>query len=62
MTAREMVGYTVTPDDISDKVSYFALGIGGEKATNRMDMVEWKAIFLLQRKHGCHIFMPFTLK
>ncbi len=47
LSAREMVGYTVTPDDISGKVSYFALGITGEKATNRMDMV---AVMCLDRK------------
>ena len=39
LTARETVQYTITPDDISDKVSYFTLGVLGEKSTDRMDMV-----------------------
>lgn len=39
LSAREMVEYTVTPDSVSDKVSYFALGVTGAKATDRMDMV-----------------------
>ena len=39
LTAREMVEYTVTPDDISDKVSYFALGVTGATPTDTMDMV-----------------------
>lgn len=47
LTAREMVGYTVTPDNLSGKVSYFALGISGEKTTNRMDMV---AVMCLDRR------------
>ncbi len=39
MAARDMVQYTVTPDNISGKVSYYALGVTGEKSTDRMDMV-----------------------
>lgn len=39
LTAEELVTYTVTPDSISKKVSYFALGVTGEKTTDRMDMV-----------------------
>lgn len=39
LTARETVQYTVTSDDIADKVSYFTLGVLGEKSTDRMDMV-----------------------
>ena len=39
LTARETIQYTVTPDDIAGKVSYFALGVLGDKATDRMDMV-----------------------
>lgn len=47
LTAREMVEYTVTPDNISGKVSYFALGVTGEKPTDRMDMA---AVMCFDRK------------
>lgn len=47
LSAREMVEYTVTPDDISGKVSYFALGVTGANATDRMDMV---AVMCYDRK------------
>lgn len=47
LSAREMVEYTVTPDNISSKVSYFALGVTGEKTTDRMDMV---AVLCYDRK------------
>ena len=47
LSAQEMVEYTVTPDSISGKVSYFALGVTGAKPEDRMDMVavmwcDWK--------------------
>ncbi len=48
LTAREMVEYTVTPDNISGKVSYFALGVTGEEATDRMDMT---AVMCYDRKN-----------
>ena len=38
LRAHEMVDYTVTPDNLSGSVSYFALGITGENATDMMDM------------------------
>lgn len=47
LSAREVVQYTVTPDDISDKVSYFTLGVLGDKSTDRMDMV---AVMCYNRK------------
>lgn len=47
LTARETVQYTATPDDIAGKVSYFALGVLGEDATDRMDMV---AVMCYDRK------------
>ena len=47
LTAREAVQYTVTPDDMAGKVSYFALGVLGEKSTDRMDMV---AVMCYDRK------------
>ena len=47
LSAREMVQYTVTPDAMSGKVAYFALGVTGEEATDRMDMV---AVMCLDRK------------
>lgn len=47
LTARETVQYTVTPDDLAGKVSYFALGVLGEKSTDRMDMV---AVMCYDRK------------
>lgn len=47
LTAREMVSYTVTPDSIAGKVSYFALGVLGENPTDRLDMV---AVLCLDRK------------
>ena len=48
LTAQDMVEYTVTPDGMRDKVSYFALGVTGENATDRMDMV---AVLCLDRKN-----------
>lgn len=39
LTAEEMVEYTVTPDKIKDKVSYFALGVVGLNKTECLDMV-----------------------
>ncbi|MBQ9859901.1 MAG: LCP family protein [Clostridia bacterium] len=47
LSAREMVEYTVTPDSVNGKVSYYALAVTGEKATDRLDMVavlccDWK--------------------
>lgn len=39
LTARETIQYTVTSDDLADKVSYFALGVLGDKSTDRMDMI-----------------------
>ena len=39
LTARETLQYTFTDDALADKVSYFALGVLGEKSTDRMDMV-----------------------
>ena len=47
LTARETVQYTVTPDDIAGKVSYFALGVLGDKSTDRLDMV---AVMCYDRK------------
>ena len=45
---REMVTYTVTPEELSKKVSYFALGITGDKATDRMEAV---AVMCYNRKN-----------
>ena len=39
LTAREMVTYTVTPDNINNNVSYYLLGVTGDKITDRLDMV-----------------------
>lgn len=47
LPSREMVTYTVTPDNLSDKISYFALGVTGEDPTDRMDMV---AVMCYDRK------------
>ncbi len=47
LTARETIQYTVTPDALAGKVSYFALGVLGEKSTDRMDMV---AVMCYDRK------------
>lgn len=47
LTARETIQYTVTPDELSGKVSYFTLGVLGEKSTDRMDMV---AVMCYDRK------------
>lgn len=47
LTARETLQYTVTPDDLADKVSYFVLGVLGDKSTDRMDMV---AVMCYDRK------------
>ncbi len=47
LTARETIQYTVTPDDLAGEVSYFALGVLGDKSTDRMDMV---AVMCYDRK------------
>jgi len=47
LSAREMVTYTVTPDNISNNVSYYLLGITGSKTTDRLDMV---AVMCYNRK------------
>ena len=47
LDAKEMVTYQVTPDEISSKVSYYALGVTGADSTKRMDMV---AVLRLDRK------------
>lgn len=47
LSSREMITYTVTPDDLSNKVSYFALGVTGEDSTDRMDMA---AVMCFDRK------------
>lgn len=47
LSSREMVTYSVTPDNLSDKVSYFALGVTGLNGTDRMDMV---AVMCFDRK------------
>ncbi len=49
LEAEKMVTYTVTSDELSKKVSYFALGITGEKSTDRMEMV---AVMCYDRKAG----------
>lgn len=47
LSAREMVTYTVTPDNISGNVSYYLLGVTGSKTTDRLDMV---AVMCYNRK------------
>lgn len=47
LSAREMVTYTVTPDNISGNVSYYLLGITGNAATDRLDMA---AVMCYDRK------------
>ncbi len=47
LSSRETVGYTVTPDAMASKVSYFALGVLGDNATDRMDMT---AVMCYDRK------------
>lgn len=47
LDAREMVTYTVTPDKINKNVSYYLLGITGEKTTDRLDMA---AVMCYNRK------------
>lgn len=39
LPAERMVEYTVTPEAIADKVSYYAVGISGETGTDRLDAV-----------------------
>ncbi len=39
MPAEQMVEYTVTPDAMADKVSYYAVGISGETGTDCLDAV-----------------------
>lgn len=47
LSAAEMVTYTVTPEEMSKKVSYYALGISGEKTTDRLEAV---AVMCYDRK------------
>lgn len=47
LSARETIQYTVTEDSLASKVSYFALGVLGENATDRMDMT---AVMCYDRK------------
>ena len=47
LDAREMVTYTVTPDKINKNVSYYLLGVTGDKSTDRLDMV---AVMCYDRK------------
>ena len=49
LSAQEMVEYTVTPDGMSDSVSYFVLGVTGENPTDCLDMV---AVMSYNRKSG----------
>jgi len=39
LPAQQMVQYTVTPDSIAEQVSYYAIGISGEKGDDRLDAV-----------------------
>ncbi len=47
LTARETIGFTATPDELTSKVSYYALGVLGEESTDRMDMI---AVLCYDRK------------
>lgn len=47
LTAREMVEYTYTADDIAANVSYYLLGVTGEKIGDPMDML---AVMCYDRK------------
>ena len=47
LSAREMVTYTVTPDNISGNVAYYLLGITGNDTTDRLDMA---AVMCYDRK------------
>ena len=47
LSADEMVTYTVTPDNIKDQVSYYLLGVTGDKTTDRLDML---AVMCYNRK------------
>ena len=58
LSARDMVEYTVTPDAISGKVSYFALGVTGAASTDRMDMV---AVLCLDREKGAATVMQLPV-
>lgn len=49
LTAEEMVTYTVTPDNLSDDVAYYLLGVTGKNTTDRLDMV---AVMCYDRKNG----------
>lgn len=39
LSAEQMVEYTVTPDAISDRVSYYAVGLSGESSKDRLSAV-----------------------
>lgn len=39
LPAEQMVQYTVTPDSMADRVSYYAVGISGESGDDRLDAV-----------------------
>ena len=49
LEAEKMVTYTVTSEELSKKVSYFALGITGDKSSDCMEMV---AVMCYNRKAG----------
>lgn len=59
LTGEQMVPYTVTAENMKDNVSYFALGITGEVASDRMDAV---AVMCYDRKNGTIsvVQMPVT--
>lgn len=39
LSAQQMVEYTVTPEEMADQVSYYAIGISGESGSDRLDAV-----------------------
>ena len=59
LEAEKMVTYQVTPDELTKKVSYYALGISGEKTTDRLEAV---AVLCYDRKAGSLsvVQMPVT--
>ncbi len=57
-TAREIVQYNVTPDELSSDVSYFTIGVLGESSTDRMDMV---AVVCYDRKAGAASVMQMPV-
>ena len=58
LAAEDMVTYTVTPNNISNQVSYYLLGVTGANTTDRLDMV---AVMCYNRKKNAVSIMQMPV-